>query len=243
MNKKGAAHVEIIISATIFIVFLMFLFVLLNPFKKTVSDEVINTAYININEMVKTNFSSVSINLIEDNELIDKIKLKGCFSINTLSDIDCSENRKIIVKNESGSIINSNIIDGKILIEYSEKDRYYTIYCSNEIELHENGINLCQYVESSQYVLGSIRLKEVWSEKKLNLLNETYYNQYTSLKEKVVPQGTEFSILITDINGNVKFNLLKNVPKGIDVKARQIPIDKINKDANVTKEVLRILIW
>lgn len=242
-SKKGLSHVEVIISFFIFVGFVLFLFVIINPFKKNISDDVLNSALLNIDENLTTNISTVSINLNNSAD-ITNIYSKGCFEIDLFPAIDCNSNRNVIVKDINGKILNANLdlIQHKLLIS-ATTNSFYTIYCSEEIIPQSLTQTDCPMLDSENYSLGIINFRSLWSNSKLLGFNQSYYNDYPNLKAQIVPQGTEFGLIVTDINGNVYTKNLNTIPKGISVKSNTLPVDILYNNATTLTYAERVYVW
>jgi hypothetical protein len=242
-NKKGVGHVEIIVSFVIFIGFLLFLFVIFNPFKNNLGQDAADSAYLKLDEKLADNITILSININRSYDL-NLIESSGCFQIDYIPDLGCDG--KMIVKNASGSIINAKIdrILGKIIIEFSAPaNRFYTIYCSDELNERIN-VNSCVDIRRDDYALGIINNKKVWSTHLLNAFYNNYTTNYNQLREEIALQGTDFGFTITDINDQLKFKALKEIPKGVNVvTSPRIPINLLDENATISSEVLNIAVW
>lgn len=235
-SKKAVGHVEVIISFVIFAGFVLFLFLLFNPFKNKFSEGSINTVHLDLEQKLQTNLSKVSIKI---NEVQDEI----CFSIPILEDMNCNHERNFIVKNSSSNITKAVIQENIMIIQTSSRDGFYTLYCSDELQSESFFPSNCRILSEGEYNLGKISLENVWSAKKLEKFNENYTINYEQLKSEIIPQNKDFGFTISDLDGKVIFNILKPIPKSIDVRAKQFTIDLLKSNGEIKKEILNLIIW
>jgi hypothetical protein len=239
-NKMGKGHIEVIISFIVFIGFLVFLFVIFNPLNKPVNKNLTNIVFFNIGENITTNITSSSIRINDD----VNIDGQGCFTIqeSDLPSLVCVNPKKILAKNSSETIVASKVNNG-ININFGGQDKFYIIYCSEEITENENIETDCISLNRENFTIGMINTRNAWSEKKLEKFEEEYLSNYDTLKDKLIPEGNDFGFIISNLSGSVLFKGEKTIPKGVNVNANTIPVNLIDSNANIKSGTATIMIW
>jgi len=238
-NKKGAAHIEIIISFVIFIGFLMFLFATLNPIKEIRIDEsIFESVKYNIENHLdlKTKISYVSIKLEETPS--------DCFIINNIAELEnCDVG--LIVKNADGIEVGSSFT-GQFNIKNSGD--FYTIYCSKEI----SNTLPCSDGTPVNYKLGIIKKEDAVSISKLKTeIFDKYKNKddYETMKQTLgIPARNDFGLRFKDGKDNVvydgtEFEALKKIPATTKVSSKSYSVKILYPDANIKNVIMNILIW
>ena len=252
-SKKAVGHVEVILSFVIFIGFLMFLFFIFNPFDLISNNSLVDSVFLNMKEELRTKVSSVSISL-SDSVISTFDKL--CFEITDAKDFleetNCKDNIQIIVRDKNNYLrdvyINAPSTTPKIQIELKNagEDKFYTILCSEDFNEANTPLTGCQDIgeEGTDYDLGIINEREVWSEKKLTAFKITYEEDYPSLKKKIVPEGSDFGFKLWALDNSDTLLLEAGVPpSGTRVDAKTIPIDVLEEDGLIKKRTITIISW
>jgi len=235
IGKKGAVtHIEMILSFVIFIGFVIFVLVILNPFKSRAPTNLVEFAYEKIENELKTNISSISINLLKV-----PTAPATCFSINAITDLNC-ETGKIIVRNVNDADVDYSLSD-RLLIVYD--GNFYTIYCSSELE-SSGSLSGCQSFSESDYNLGIIKTKEGLSEKGIISFRDEYNTKYQEVKERLqIPANSDFGFIISDLDKNSLFKVEKEIPRGINVVTQNYPVKIIYSNADIKNAVISVSTW
>lgn len=242
--KRGSGHIEIILSFILFVGFVSFLFYIFNPFQNTTESDFTDNVFLKMEENVSTDLSSVSLKV--DNS----VSLSNCFYINEpgiISGLKCSPDRNILVKDKNGNLLDAEIDADNIKIEVSglpdnDDKRFYTLYCSDEIESNILS-GTCTQIFADDYNIGIINNREYWSTKKLDEFNDSYHNNYNELKSSIIPEGNDFNFVIYVFGGAKVYDGEKNPPQKIKVNSKSYPIDIIDEKANVIKHTNTIIVW
>ena len=243
-SKKGASHIEMIISFVIFIGFIVFLFTIFNPLKKSINPGISDLVFMNLEDNLTTKLSTVSIKLKEN-----VVFQPGdtCFTVANIPDMDCNSERKIIVKNISRSIMGARINGDNIeaaLVNKEPNEQFYTIYCSHELQEYQGNFQQCKQIGNDQYILGIINERNLWSERNLMNFEREYNAKYGEIKNNFIQKVNDFSFIITRVDdGKILFSGDKNPPKSLNVYAKISPIDVLDKDANITKSTINVIVW
>jgi len=241
-RKKAISHVEVILSFTIFIGFLIFLFVIFKPFggfnKEDIYVDIVERGIINhtLSEVVA--FSLKLKNPIEERF--------SCFGFEY--DVD----NGVVVKNESYDLVNSCVEKkgSKSTIYIEGKGIFFNIY-SNELFETDDSFDSekCKKLkEDRDYVLGLVRKYGMLSRERLIQLKERCKNAetYEELKKKFgIPSSKEFAFSVKDTLGKEleDLELSKEVPEGIRVTARSLPIQLVYANGDMRYAILNVRVW
>lgn len=235
--KKGFGHVEVIISFVLFLSFIVFLLIFLNPIKKLSS----NPAYLGLAEekilgRISTNLTSFSLTL---NSTL-AVGNGECIFFPFISP-DYSPTAKLIVKSESGDITGASRTDSYVYFNYTYRKRFYKMYFSNE--LSEKGLDTsnCRQLTEADYKIGVIQVEKVVSLPKLAGLKDSYINDYNSFKLNL---GLKSNLNLIAVNSTGDLlRLEKFKPRTEDIMAREVPIKILDENANLNPAVLNIQVW
>ncbi|PIN95290.1 hypothetical protein COU53_00090 [Candidatus Pacearchaeota archaeon CG10_big_fil_rev_8_21_14_0_10_30_48] len=252
-SKKAVGHVEVILSFVIFIGFLTFLFFIFRPFDLISNNSLVDSVFLNMKEELGTKVSIVSISLSE--QALINISGENCFGIIDASDFltetNCDANEKIIVRDKKNDLRDVHINAPKptkieIELKNAGEDKFYTILCSEDLIEANTPLIGCQNIgeEGTDYDLGIINEKEVWSNKSLTAFKIAYEEDYPSLKTKIVPEGSDFGFKLWALDNSDTLLLEAGVsPEGTRVDAKTIPIDVLEEDGTIKKRTITIISW
>jgi hypothetical protein len=233
IGKKGiSGHIELILSFLIFITFVVFLLIFVNPIKKTNT----TTYYLDLTESaimdnIKTNLTTFSVTL-PSNAL-------ACFCIPYPSP---GADKKLIVKNDKGEIVTATYIGGNICINGG--NRFHKIYFSEEFEEVPVACDpATNTLAEGTYTIGVLNEYDKVSGKALSNLNEDYNDDYANLKINLAIPG-DFNIIVnlTD-NGEYLAYGKTQEPKNAEIMAREIPIEIINSTGGFIPAVMNLQAW
>jgi len=231
-DKKGAEHVETIISFVIFLSLIIFILVVFKPltlFSKLGSSNLdITESEILKNISMELSVYSVKISAVDSE--------KDCFSIKNKTDDD-----RLIMRNESGEKINSGK-QGDV-INFEKNGDFYRIYLSEEFDVGSPPGCLGGIEEGEgKYTLGVLKTYDVVSNYSLNNLFKTYDENYPGLKEELGIKN-EFNIVVRNKTSEILKTTKAYRPVGIEVMAKDIPIEILDKDGNLNPVTLNIQVW
>jgi len=245
-GKKAAGHVEVIISFVIFVGFLIFLMFIFNPLQLLGNSSLVDSVLIKMEDNLKIDVISVSLSLNDPADVID-----GCFSIPDIEDLNCDDKVIRVLDKEGNADIEAKIDntipnDINILIKKDGNNKLYTIICSEDNTLLDTGLASCTSLDNTQFKLGIISEKRIWSDKKFGALEGEYKTNdasYLSVKESYVSGGSDFGFRLWDLD-NLAIPLYKaGEPPGTNVDAKTIPVDVIDANGIVIKRTLTIMTW
>ncbi len=229
-EKKGTSHVEVIMSFIIFISFITFMMIIFNPFKAISA----NTSVLSVAE-------SKIVNYVYSNLTVSSVILNSSFNSNA----GCIYARfpslnKIVVKDTNGEIVNANRTTDDVYLEYAG-ERVYRIYSSEELEEKNFVVSGCYKLDESNYTIGITRNYKRISYSNLVKLNEDYNNNYEQLK-KNLNLTNDFTFVIRE-GSVVMFEGSRYKPRGINLIAKDIPIEILDKNATLNNAILNLLVW
>lgn len=248
-KKRAESHLEMIISFSIFLIFLLFLFTYMNPVKKPDLSSVLL-------DIIEKEAKNYTIDLLEMPVMFDQTPIV-CFNIEcpfNLSYIPPADQGKrryyVFVEDDEQNDKNFGFIGVgnslNITIDPAgATSNLYTLYFSDSI--FNNFPNLQEPLSSNclspgQYSFSTPRLKNLYSYSKLTDLNTSYYFHYDELKKRFnFPESNDFAIFISPY-----FEMSGIKPERGLVKAREIPIEMIREENNqkqIIKTYLNIQVW
>ena len=244
MSKRGS-HVGIVLSFVVFILFLVFLYSVLEPTITIQQDKQALLDYLG-RELIR-NFST---EMIISTITINKTVSKNCIKLENLT-AEIGIDNHTIVKNEFENISLSYISDrpnepNDLLIDrYDNQNRFFKIYNAEEFdEISENRISPCESLDmyDGKYVLGLVRVNEYIFETKIIRLKDSYEDNYEDLRDELkIPSGSDFSFSFTNSSGWIIKTGEKNITTSI--YAEEIPIQYVDKEANLLSGFLNVKIW
>lgn len=209
-SKRSQGHIEVMISFVIFIGFLIFTFIFLNPFARTE----------------------------EPNYIMDNVQ-NGI--INNISDY---VGKLSIILNASGTCYNFPDSYGNNYKAVLEADNKYIIYFH---EMFGSGTTKTLNCNGANYTLGVYSEEKMILEeslKKLKTSYETDAESYNNLKENLGITN-DFLFKTRNLVGEeiAELSVNKNIPQGINVESREIPIRVINNSGYIKELILNIRMW
>lgn len=258
-KKSASSHIEIIISFSIFFLFLLFLFSFLNPIKRPDISEVLLDIVQNGME------KDYTVSLIEVPVVLKTIPGKSCFSVNNPF-VDTINQKFTFVESASGKNLLFSLSGNLIYIQTAPAEDlqdFYKIYYSDK-EFVPKTLSSVDCDDMKDDITGELnyefsisRLNNYYLYENLAAMKAEYdaLDSYTQLKTKFAfPATFEFAVTIAPTDGSPAIVEMKNPggmqkPSRVTVRARDIPVDviKIAEDGSGTKEkikaTLNIQVW
>ena len=239
INKKGASHIEIILSFVIFIGFIIFLFAVIKPFKSAERGEI----YLEVVERGIINQTSTEINSIPLKINYEFKQDENCFSF-----VFNGSLKNIIAKDENSDIMEAKSLwidngEKKEIIINSNKNFSY-VYSSEEFNESIFDITKCKELNKEDYTIGLFRKEMMISESKMNNFYKKYNESYDNSKKDVgLPSSKDFAFSIRDTSNNAILIANKKVPKGVNVWAKDIPIRIAYNNGTFVYAMLNVQTW
>ena len=237
-SRKAVSHVEMVASFVMFSLFVFFLLIFLNPVRnQNISDVLIDAVERAIESNVSIQLIELPINL--------KTGVENCFSLP--NPFNTSERSNILAKESGGRVLKSSLSGDKLSIEKSlSAESFYYLYFSNVLfETPPLEMIFCTELNASGYNYAASRTNEIFFMQKLTSIKNEYASDYTQLREEFnFPLGYDFSVSITD--STTKQSILSmstKKPEGVEVNAREVPVEILYGDGNIAKATMNIQVW
>jgi len=231
MNKRGS-HIEIIISFVIFITFLIFIFVVINPKLSVQNEKEESISYIEnaILERISAEMKIITIKL-------EFVLGMPCIELtDLLTNLEIGTN--LIIKDEEDNLLESTSDGTSLQITRGDiSDDFFKIYYSSEFNELESGSGCFP----RDYELGLVKEeKHIFESNIIDLIKE--YENYEELKEEFnIPKDIDFGYGIKLSNGTILETEEKNISTNIYLK--ETPVIYINSEGNMESGFLRIIVW
>jgi hypothetical protein len=255
-SKKGAGHVEAILSFIVFGGFLFFIIVIFNPLSAQIDVELIDSVYTNLQEKTKTQISSVSFSL---NDVTPEIISDGCFRLNNFqevfTDLGCETGINFIARDADGKLLgtdtnspNPNWIEMELatgLVDPS-KNSFYSFFCSEDLTENIVPFSDCTpALSETDYILGQIVKRKLWSDQLLSDLQDEYNNDYETLKNEVIVEGNDFEFTVWDLDTQTPLyeGKQERKPRATRIDSQTLGIDALTSEGEIVKRTITISVW
>ncbi|PIU75736.1 hypothetical protein COS75_02665 [Candidatus Pacearchaeota archaeon CG06_land_8_20_14_3_00_35_12] len=238
-NKRAITHVENIISFSIFIIFLIALFIYLPPVQKpNISDVLLDSLQHGIE-------NETNINLLEIPIILNMSGYSASISCFTFANpITSSNSDNIVVKNNQSVVVPFSISSSNLNV--ANNGAVYYFYYSNQVNF--KNINQAPLTLSPctaiQYFFSAPRIYSIYSYANLSSSINSVSSNYANAKLKYkIPASADFMIQARNEYG-IFFSTesAKKPAVGISVKARDIPIEYL-ENGDIKKGILNIRVW
>ncbi len=258
IGKKAQGHVEIVISFVIFVGFLLFLFVIFNPFSQTANPKAANFIFNNLEEELEVSLMSVSVSLNKEFEE----DIKNCFKIvgsgnlihDLLEDLGCEKGKVIVRDKEDTKKAEISSSSFHIQIEKSTlsspDNKFYTIYCSEDI-IGNAVLGPCEsYLNNGDFTLGIVVNRTVWSAAKLEDMKDDYKdNEKYEILRRSISGKDDFGLQVFDVEDEgidlstgYDWDLTDEV-QDREVHAQIFPVKVLESNGELRQMKARVLVW
>ncbi|MCK4650477.1 hypothetical protein KAT36_04580 [Candidatus Pacearchaeota archaeon] len=233
MEKRGAAHFEMIIAFTFFIAFVFFLFMVLQPqISTSLFDPVVVGIQDNFEKAVSVNLGSIFL-------MANYSGPKSCFYFDFPSDtfvLNFSDASSLVMDLD-GKEVNSSFGGGRLSINKGEE--FFRVQISSEFS--NEVLSGCKVVDP--YGLGSVIEREVVSYSKLVGVRDRYFDDYEMLKRELkVPGIFDFAIVPYDLS-EIYMLPVDGIPEGVSVLAQDKVFEVLKEDGNLSNERISFRVW
>lgn len=232
MNKKGLSHIEFVVSFIVFIGFIVFAFAFFNPLSsQRTLKSTMDYAWIEISqhgrEEAETYSISISNSFVQPlmNIFVDGVPLEYFAKAE-----DFYGNPLPTFRDTNGIVFLDRGINQFIRITYSKSI--------------QNGLPISGTtpIGNTQYVISSSEVKELYSEKLFLDLNQSYYSDYSALKQELnLPNRMDFGFVITFQDSQI--NAINQIPEGVEVLSKNDRIEIIRSSGKREYAEVRVLVW
>lgn len=227
-KKRGAlGHIEMMISFTLFVGFLLFIFIYFNPAKKSkLSGYDLEIVEKKILERIteEYNYTTVAITSGSGN----------CFSINFLNW------NKVYVEDKNKIKTEAKIEGTQLYINQAPNNNFYYIYSHSGFPESDFDSGACKQLAETDYEIGAKRKIVAINEGKILNFNNSYRDIYEELKDEL-GINSEFGIIIKDSFGEEIINI-NSGGKGA-VLAKERGMDYFYDNGEHEFVILNIQIW
>lgn len=223
-NKRGT-HVGIIASFSVFILFLVALFLIVEPVLKTQNNQdlVVENIENQVMKQLKENLTLVLIHLDNTN----------CVHFVPNSVVDNIDDLDMIAKDPDNNILPS--VKTSFLVEIGGSSKNYTkVYFAKANFTDSGGPS---GASNNANISSVIVKKEVFEEKIVKAIND--FENFKQLIE--LSSNNDFALEFEMANTTIIKTEEKNV--SFDIYAKEIPINYIDPNADKLPGILRIKIW
>src|SRR3989344_1010060 len=247
INKKGSSHVGFILSFTIFILFVVFMFTIIEPLdkRKNEKDFVLEHLKTVLVEDMSSDLTTGSVKIIDGVDLDDGgVPVPGSCDF---FEIEKNSEGEVIIENSENP--NYALDLDKIKIEWDNswigEGRFFRIYYSDKFSNSYTTPSGTICVDNpSLYTIGPSRTQQLIFMEEANRLKgeREDSNSYLALKEKYnIPDGNEFTFDFTyeDISGTSQSISPDNIqiPDSLEVFSEKIPIQYVTGYDNIPYKV------
>ena len=212
-NKKAQGHVEMILSFLIFVGFLLFMFIFMNPFAQTKPGKIIDSIQKPILDNIQDGVGRLSV-IVEEGK--------------------CYEQGKLSSYKETGE---TNIR----VIQDINNNRKYDVYYGKFL-INDNPPPACTLPADFVYTIGTYSKEKMIVYEKIQELRTNYMNDYDELKGSLGITN-DFIFELKRINNEIEIGVDKEIPIGIEVEAINLPIRVINNQGIILEYILNIRVW
>jgi hypothetical protein len=231
MKNKRGSHVGVVISFVIFIMFLVFIYTVLQPKIRVEKEKQTTLDNLKGNFLEKISAKLVSTSILNDNPDYSG----GCIEIDENEAGISGFNS--VVKNSGGSIINSSSSGGFLKIAEDSGD-FFKIYSSKEeFKQFPTEETTCTEVTAD-----FISEKKCVFRTRIYSLMEEYESDYENLKKELeVPEVDEFGFNFEQSNGTI----IGTKESGIEenIYSERIYIQYLDKNANIENGIVDVKVW
>lgn len=246
-SKKAASHLEMIISFSIFLLFVIFLFTFMSPVKQPdVSESLI--------KVVEKGISEYESSLVEV-PVATKTAQTGCFKIT--SPFASTQQANIFIKDRDGNDVGFAVSGQTITISGNGNDFYY-LYYSDDAFTHLKQAcsaesSALDIMPQTDYTFSVPRTKDMYFLSKLLEIKSRYETEegYKQLKQEFnYPDASDFAIFVPrEYSDTIILSMDRQKPEKVPVFAREMAIIVLKEDesGNGNKEeipsMMNIQVW
>lgn len=238
-NKRGS-HVGVMISFMVFITFIFFLRVILEPTLTSNQDKEVM-----LNEVEKKIINETSVEMTTITIDINSATTQNCVSIASfISEFGIDSN--IVVKNKNGNIISSSVSPTESntlqINRGSTTDNFFKVYNSEAFSAVSSASLSCQSIsENTNFEYGITKKDDYVSEEKIIFLIESYADYEAMKSDLKIPNSTDIAISFEYADGS-SIGTNKTEPT-TNIFAREKQINYINENAEINSGKLKIKVW
>ncbi len=238
-GKRGS-HVEMMISFSIFILFIMTIFIIIAPSLKGKSDK---TAVINSlsQKLIENSSSNITATLVKVEAGYTPPLGESCI---TISGGGWASGESVVAREITGERTASSFSYPHISIAWTG-NRFFKIFSSNEsFEAVTLDSSTCSSpLEGSNFNVKSIKTERYVFESGIKNLKTSYDSSYEDLKAYLnFPPEQDFGFVFINSNGVISVNADKNTTSK-EVYSVEKPIIYVDNESVISSGILRLKVW
>lgn len=244
LSQRKGTHVGVIISFAIFITFLVFLFLILEPSINVNGEKeaVLDDIELSLLDYLTSEITTISI------RVNDQIIFTGenCLKFNQVNPLNETGlgGEHMFVKNLTGSNLQFNWFSAQRHLETENNgiNRFFKIYASNGIESSETDFPIvCQNIQPGRYTVGVVKTEEHILEKNILDVIELYRTNYTLLKQNIGLMTVEFGFDFIYNNGTILST--EESSQRVSIYTKEVSFDYLDKNLNDNVGSMVIKTW
>jgi len=225
VSKRGAGHIEMILSFVMFTFFVVFLFIYIKPVSNnSIGDSVLIGLGDSFHEKNGVDYGKIFLRVSDFSG--------SCFSIGL-----SGHSGNSIVQMVGGSVVGSSY-SGSNLVVSSGIGSYYVLISPDFAS--GSGCSGPSLLSSQNYSIGSIETQKLISNKSLYLLKQSYLDNYAQLKTNYgVPKIIDFTIKSSDGS----FDLGGTIPQKVQVFSKEYSENVLYENGSIQNKEFLIQVW
>ena len=239
LNEKSGSHVGIVISFIMFISFIFFFYIVIQP---TITSESKRNLFDYLKGQATYLFSA---DIMEVSVIVSLPSPPSCVKLpDFFNKIEMGE--RFIVKNYSERVTSEKNIND--LSMDRDGNLFFRIYGSEEFDIGTGTISGCQsLIEGSEYTIGLVKKDTGIFETKIIEFIENYSANYDGAKKELkIPAENDFGFDFVYANGttiSAQNEKIQHPTSNVNIYVDETPIQYISKDATREAGIFRIKIW
>jgi len=239
LGKRGS-HVGVMISFSLFIIFLFSIFLMIKPILKEKDNK--SSILDSLNQKILENISSnmtLTILKIEDTYNSGG---KNCL---LFGEGGWESGESIVVKDSFGRRIASTFNAPDLRINWTGTNRFLEICSSSENfeEVPLDSSDCATPLEDSNFFIKSIKTEAYVFESSITRLETIYNSSYGDLKKYLgLSNEEEFGFSFINSQGITAIDVGKE-PSSISIYSKEIPVVYIDNQSNVASGVIILKVW
>ncbi len=244
VSKKGTSHVGVVVSFVIFVTFLVFLYIIIQPVTVREKDKDYILDYLTLN-LVGNSTGDLTTMIVN---VVDPVEPHPCINLQQI--IHDDQIPGYMINNLSfmanGETFTYSVSSPNILVNtgYGFQGIITIVYSEDITPLAYDGETGCN---PKSYPVGYVKTFSEIFETKMYELNESYYLDYEGLKAYLgIPKGTEFNFYIYDSQRSeppiIKAEI-QEPPTDRSVFVQETPIQYVDENGNRLFGFLMVEVW
>ncbi len=233
MKKASIGHIEMIISFIVFVGFIIFLFYLFSPLQKSeIQPGVLEFA-------ASTLLNAASINVDQGSLLVKTPPLASCFYVpllergKVIATLAADDSSRKAAYSEGSSFFYG---------AYTSGDTLYHLSFSDQFEENSLDTSGCLSLDLDTYIFGLFVKKLYVFQGSLDQLKAQYDGDYPGLKT-LLGLPSDFGFIVRTADGVIRMQEVSRKATKVNVLAKDIPIEVIDKHGKVEHLIMNVQVW